>query len=339
MHYLRPAAVGLAVTLLTLAPAMAGGQKSAKHAAKTAESSPLNRVAFAVDGAESSHGADAAMWRPDPAGPEGPMQVSAAAASDVGGGDRFDLDQNRALGRAYLAALYRRYRNWPDAIAAYNWGIGHLNAWVKAGRPPDRVAAGVVAYLQRVMRDSGLCPAPHRTGRARMRRPPRLAGWPTRRGIVAVGIRDPAQSGAATGDAARRIVSMIGGGQSSVPSAKRNSSSAARKARIHNSRSSAMLDRIAVDKDSFSSFGCPGIISLLLWLSACARRARPPLSPAGKNRTRGATPCDRAIFCRPGGRSVRFCDAERKKSRRRWHFCNHTLRIKGPPAGPAARLF
>jgi hypothetical protein len=167
MHYLRPAAVGLAVTLLTLAPAMAGGQKSAKHAAKTAETSPLNRVAFAVDGAESSHGADAAMWRPDPAGPEGPMQVSAAAASDVGGGDRFDLDQNRALGRAYLAALYRRYRNWPDAIAAYNWGIGHLNAWVKAGRPPDRVAAGVVAYLQRVMRDSGLCPAPSPIDRRR----------------------------------------------------------------------------------------------------------------------------------------------------------------------------
>src|SRR5579875_613663 len=118
MHYLRPAAVGLAVTLLTLAPAMAGGQKSAKHAAKTAETSPLNRVAFAVDGAESSHGADAAMWRPDPAGPEGPMQVSAAAASDVGGGDRFDLDQNRALGRAYLAALYRRYRDWPDGQLA-----------------------------------------------------------------------------------------------------------------------------------------------------------------------------------------------------------------------------
>src|SRR5579885_1222314 len=149
MHYLRPAAVGLAVTLLTLAPAMAGGQKSAKHAAKTAETSPLNRVAFAV------------------AGPEGPMQVSAAAASDVGGGDRFDLDQNRALGCAYLAALYRRYRNWPDAIAAYNWGIGHLNAWVKAGRPPDRVAAGVVAYLQRVMRDSGLCPAPSPIDRRR----------------------------------------------------------------------------------------------------------------------------------------------------------------------------
>ncbi len=59
---------------------------------------PLDRVASAVDGAESSHGRDAAMWRPDPSGPQGPMQVSEAAAIDVGGGDRFDLMQNRATG-------------------------------------------------------------------------------------------------------------------------------------------------------------------------------------------------------------------------------------------------
>jgi hypothetical protein len=62
----------------------------------------LDRVASAVDGAESSHGSDMAMWRPDPSGPQGPMQVSEAAATDVGGGDRFDALQNRAIGRAYL---------------------------------------------------------------------------------------------------------------------------------------------------------------------------------------------------------------------------------------------
>src|ERR1700751_5480356 len=94
---------------------------------------PLARVASAVDGAESSHGSDMAMWRPDPSGPQGPMQVSEAAATDVGGGDRFDLTQNRALGRAYLAQLYGRYKNWPDAIAAYNWGLRNVDSWVKAG--------------------------------------------------------------------------------------------------------------------------------------------------------------------------------------------------------------
>ncbi len=118
---------------------------------------PLDRIATAVDGAELSHGRDIAMWRPDPSGPQGPMQVSEAAATDVGGGDRFDLTQNRALGRAYLAQLYERYKNWPDAIAAYNWGLGKVDTWVKAGRPPEKLLASVAAYTTRVLYESGLC--------------------------------------------------------------------------------------------------------------------------------------------------------------------------------------
>ena len=97
------------------------------------------------------------MWRPNPSGPQGPMQVSEAAAMDVGGGDRFELTQNRAIGRAYLAPLYGRYQNWPDALAAYNWGLGKMDAWVKAGRPPDRFLGGVATYLRRVLHDTGLC--------------------------------------------------------------------------------------------------------------------------------------------------------------------------------------
>ena len=137
------------------------GQKDAgRHATKDVRmtaATPLDRVATAVDGAESSHSSDIGMWRPDPSAPQGPMRVSEAAATDVGGGDRFDPTQNRAMGRAYLAQLYGRYRNWPDAIAAYNWGIGKMDAWVKLGRPPDRFLVGVETYLRRVLHDSGLC--------------------------------------------------------------------------------------------------------------------------------------------------------------------------------------
>jgi hypothetical protein len=141
------------------APAVPGKlAHSGRHTAKNADRlAPLDRVASAVDGAESSHGSDMAMWRPDPSGPQGPMQVSEAAATDVGGGDRFDSLQNRAIGRAYLSQLYGRYGNWPDAIAAYNWGIGKMDAWVKAGRPPDKFLVGVAVYLRRVLHDSGLC--------------------------------------------------------------------------------------------------------------------------------------------------------------------------------------
>lgn len=130
-----------------------------RHAIKhpRAAVTPLDHVASAVDGAESNHGRDLAMWRPNPSGPQGPMQVSAAAATDVGGGDRFDLGENRAIGRAYLLQLFWRYKNWPDAIAAYNWGLGKMDAWVKAGRPSDKFLVGVAVYLKRVLHESGLC--------------------------------------------------------------------------------------------------------------------------------------------------------------------------------------
>jgi soluble lytic murein transglycosylase-like protein len=100
------------------------------------------------------------MWRAESLnGPQGPMQVSAAAAADVGGGDRFDETENRALGRAYLAHMFRRYGSWPDAIAAYNWGPGHLDGWIGGGRPADKFPAGVERYRTRVLVSSGLAAA------------------------------------------------------------------------------------------------------------------------------------------------------------------------------------
>src|SRR6516164_5244865 len=174
MGCVRPAIIALLVSQAITAAGIAGERTTprggspainapTKLAPSTTKESrarataPLDRVATAVDGAESSYGKDMAMWRPNPSGPQGPMQVSEAAAMDVGGGDRFELTQNRAIGRAYLAQLYGRYGNWPDAIAAYNWGLGKMDAWVKAGRPPDRFLVGVATYLGRVLHDTGLC--------------------------------------------------------------------------------------------------------------------------------------------------------------------------------------
>jgi hypothetical protein len=127
-----------------------------------AEGGELDRVAFAVDGVESSHGTNPRMWRPEFHGPQGPMQVSAAAALDVGGGDRFDIDQNRRLGRAYLAQMFQRYGNWPDAIAAYNWGPGNMDRWITGGRNTEKLPIDVIRYTNRVLRDALL------VGRARL---------------------------------------------------------------------------------------------------------------------------------------------------------------------------
>ena len=90
--------------LLALAILNVAGNALAREKAIT--NTELERVADAVDGVESSHGMDASMWRAKPEGPQGPMQVSQKAATDVGGGDRFDIGQNRALGRAYLSLCF-----------------------------------------------------------------------------------------------------------------------------------------------------------------------------------------------------------------------------------------
>ena len=135
-------------------PTLAGERGAARPAA--GGSGALDRLGYSVEGAESSHGADLRMWRSDANGPQGPMQVSAAAASDVGGGDRFDEAQNRALGRAYLADMYRRYGSWPDAVAAYNWGPGHMNGWIGDGRSPDKLPPAVARYQTRVLVTAGL---------------------------------------------------------------------------------------------------------------------------------------------------------------------------------------
>lgn len=116
--------------------------------------SVLDRIAFSVDGIESRHGADPGMWRPDPDGPQGPMQVSLKAAIDVGGGNRFDLMQNRLLGKAYLAQLYRRYGNWADALAGYNWGPTNLDQWIAGGRRPETLPLEVARYVERALREA-----------------------------------------------------------------------------------------------------------------------------------------------------------------------------------------
>jgi len=121
---------------------------------RQASNDEFDRVAFAVEGVESGHGTNPAMWRPESDGPQGPMQISAAAALDVGGGDRFDVRANRELGRAFLARMYQRYGNWPDALAAYNWGPGHVDAWIAAGRPEDQLPLETARYIEMVLRDA-----------------------------------------------------------------------------------------------------------------------------------------------------------------------------------------
>ena len=157
--------VGTALSLILALEASGNGVAAQANRPSLAEATTgldrgvvaaLDRIAFAVDGVESGHGTDPKMWSPNPDGPQGPMQVSAAAAEDIGSGDRFDERQNRALGRAYLALMYRRYSSWPDAIAAYNWGPGNMDSWISGGRTFDKLPSAVERYRTQVLLGSFL---------------------------------------------------------------------------------------------------------------------------------------------------------------------------------------
>ena len=93
------------------------------------------------------------MWRLyNINGPQGPMQVSAAAALDVGGGNRFDVYENILLGRFYLARMLRKYGSWSDALAAYNWGPANVDQWIARGRNSEQLPAETTRYIERVLR-------------------------------------------------------------------------------------------------------------------------------------------------------------------------------------------
>ncbi len=120
---------------------------------KLANFEEVNRIAEAVHGVESRYGTDGRMWRLDNLdGPQGPMQVSAAAAFDVGGGNRFDIYENRLLGRAYLARLFWKYGSWSDALAAYNWGPGNVDQWIARGRNAAQLPVETIRYVELVLR-------------------------------------------------------------------------------------------------------------------------------------------------------------------------------------------
>jgi len=111
------------------------------------------RIADAVHGVESGYGTDSRMWRLyNINGPQGPMQVSAAAALDVGGGNRFDVYENIVLGRFYLARMFRKYGSWSDALAAYNWGPANVDQWIARGRNSEQLPAETTRYIERVLR-------------------------------------------------------------------------------------------------------------------------------------------------------------------------------------------
>ena len=132
------------------------------------------------------------------------MQVTEAAAADVGGGDRFDLSQNRAIGRDYLALLFRRYEKLAGCDRRVQLGHGQRGC-LDQSRPTGRQVLDRVAAICGVCFTTAECATVRRRwrcGSRRTRRPKKRGrnsvafagnacpdldawgGWPLRRAAI-----------------------------------------------------------------------------------------------------------------------------------------------------------
>ena len=99
---------------------------------------PLDRVATAVDGAESSHGKDIAMWRPDPFGPQGPMQVGAAGVGT-------DLIRRRIV-RSGERTWHSSTNGTRTGLTLLPRTIGGLATLIPGSEPDDRAKSCWLAW-------------------------------------------------------------------------------------------------------------------------------------------------------------------------------------------------
>lgn len=103
-----------------------------------------------------------------PKGARGVMQLMPGTMRDPGFGVRpmqaDTEEENRRVGREYLDAMYSRYGDETAALAAYNWGPGNVDKWLKSGADPKKLPKETRDYIGKVTGDKGASSgAPRRT--------------------------------------------------------------------------------------------------------------------------------------------------------------------------------
>lgn len=91
-----------------------------------------------------------------PKGAQGAAQAMPETAANPGFGvkpliDPNNLDQSKAFAAEYMRAMMDRYGDPSTALMAYNWGPGHVDDWIKAGRNPEDVPRETRNYVARLM--------------------------------------------------------------------------------------------------------------------------------------------------------------------------------------------
>jgi hypothetical protein len=87
-------------------------------------------------------------------GAEGAAQVMPRTSRDPGFGVRPARDnsheENIRVGKEYLDAMLRKYKDVDVALAAYNWGPGNVNKWLAAGADPSKLPKETRNYIPKV---------------------------------------------------------------------------------------------------------------------------------------------------------------------------------------------
>lgn len=85
-----------------------------------------------------------------PAGAVGIAQFMPATAKEFGINPLDPFASIDAAGK-YLKQLYARFKNWPEALAAYNWGQGNVSR-----KGLDRAPTETKNYFSQILADLGL---------------------------------------------------------------------------------------------------------------------------------------------------------------------------------------
>ena len=128
-------------------------RKAAAAEEKRKRNSLLDRLFPAVVQVESG-GTQNPATAVSPKGARGSAQVMPGTLKDPGFGVRPAQDtsdeENKRVGRDYLDAMLRRYKDVDTALMAYNWGPGSVDKWIKGGRDADSIPLETRNYLPKV---------------------------------------------------------------------------------------------------------------------------------------------------------------------------------------------
>lgn len=83
-------------------------------------------------------------------GATGLTQLLPSTAKDLGVTDLYNPTDNLAAGMRYLAQQHKAFGSWGHALAAYNWGPGNVQAWLKKGGKFADLPAETRAYIRKI---------------------------------------------------------------------------------------------------------------------------------------------------------------------------------------------